>query len=362
MAPKTVGPFEVGDVLGKGGMGEVYRGRHTLLDRAVALKRLIPPDASDRRDQDTEEQAEIWRERFIREGKSLAKMQHENIVAVHDLFEHRKELWLALELVDGFALNDLTRGGAVPVDIACIVALGVVRALEVAHRNHVVHRDIKPQNIMLSKGGVVKLMDFGIARDEKLDTLTKTGSVVGTPSYMAPEIVKGKPADERSDVYAVGAVLYELLSGRRLMAHATPESVFALVATGKFPRLGKVAPQLPWRLVLLVERCLKLDPKRRFQSASELRNALEIFLADHGGPEDHVGRLVGWLVAVGKLNEAEGLTVVEDTSLFIEVVPLKARTPPWRMAALVSTLLLAAALATLSATDGLTELWAKLFE
>ncbi len=347
VAPKTVGAYEVGEPLGKGGMGEVFRGRHQLLHRDVALKRLVigPEVPGDQHD--------AWRERFLREGRALAKLHHENIVAVHDLFEHRRELWLALELVDGFALADLTRGGALPLDVACIIALGVASALEAAHREAIIHRDVKPQNIMITKGGVVKLMDFGIARDHALETLTKTGSMVGTPSYMAPEIVKGRPADERSDLYSVGAVLYELLSGRRLMAHATPESVFALVATGKFPRLGKVAPGLPWRLVLLTERCLKGDARRRPQSASELRALLESFLADHGGPDDHVGRLVGWLVAAGKLSEAEGLTVVQNTSLFVEAVPMKRRSPPWRMAALVSMLVAALAIAALARSTDL---------
>lgn len=352
MAPKSVGSYEVGEPLGRGGMGEVFRGTHTLLKRGVALKRLvIGPEVPDA-------QHEAWRQRFFREGQALAKLQHENVVAVHDLLEHRKELWLALELVDGFSLVDLVKGGAVPVDVACIIALGIARALEAAHRAGIVHRDIKPHNVMITRSGVVKLMDFGIARDESLTALTQTGGVVGTPSYMAPEIVKGKPADEKSDLYSVGAVLYELLSGRRLMAHATPESVFALVATGKFPRLGKVAPSVPWRLVLLTERCLKGEPKRRPQSASELRALLESFLASHGGPDDHVARLVGWLVAAGKLTESEGLTVVHDTSLFVEVVPLKPRAPPWRMAALVSMLLLALASAALVHTsDVLERLW-----
>lgn len=347
MAPKTAGAFDLGEPLGKGGMGEVFRGRHQLLQRDVALKRLViggevPADQHD-----------AWRERFLREGRALAKLQHENVVVVHDLFEHRKELWLALELVDGFSLADLTKGGALPIDVACIIALGVTGALEAAHRAGIVHRDVKPQNIMITKCGVVKLMDFGIARDDALDTLTQTGSVVGTPSYMAPEIVKGRPADERSDLYSVGAVLYELLSGRRLMAHATPESVFALVASNKFPRLGKVAPGIPWRLVLLTERCLKGEAKRRPQSASELRALIETFLVDHGAPDDHVGRLVGWLVAAGKLSEAEGLTVVQDTSLFIAALPMRRRAPPWRTAALASMLVAALALAALAGTTDL---------
>ena len=215
----------------------------------------------------------------------------------------------------------------------------IARALEAAHRAGVVHRDVKPQNIIVSKAGVVKLMDFGVARDESLDSLTKTGGVVGTPSYMAPELLKGHPASAKSDVYSVGAVLYEMLSGRRLFAHATPESIWGLVATGKWPRLGKVAPAVPWRLTLMVERSLKLDAKRRPASASELRQALEHFLSSHNAPADEVGRLVSWLCAIGKVMETEALTIVADTSLFVEVVPLRPKRQPWRFVAAVSTLL-----------------------
>src|SRR5438309_3431013 len=159
-APKSVGPYELGDVLGKGGMGEVYRARHETLDRPAALKKLVLPNdlsASDK---------EMWRERFLREGRALAKVQHEGIVAVYDLLEQRGDLWLAMELVDGFNLGDLIKGGALPVDVSCMIALGVARALEAAHRAGVVHRDVKPQNVIVSKAGVVKLMDFGVARDE----------------------------------------------------------------------------------------------------------------------------------------------------------------------------------------------------
>ena len=260
-------------------------------------------------------------------------------MAVHDLIDTEAELWLAMELVDGFDVSELVRGGGVPVDIACMIGLGVVRALEAAHRAGIVHRDVKPQNVIVSRAGVVKLMDFGVARDESLDTLTKTGGVVGTPSYLAPELLKGQPSSPRSDLYAVGALMYELLSGKRVFAHATPETIWGLVATGKFPRLGKLAPHVPWRLTLLVERCLKTDPKRRLASASELKQVLEHFLSSNSAPADEGARLVSWLCAIGKIVEAEALTIVGNTSLFIEVVPLKPRSQPWRRAALAMLVL-----------------------
>lgn len=342
-APKTVGPYEILDILGKGGMGEVYRARHVHLDRPAAMKRLVVPTDVPGEEED------VWRERFLREGKALAKISHADVVAVYDLIESRGELWLAMEIVDGFNVAELAKGGALPVDVACMIALGVTRALEAAHRAGVLHRDIKPGNVIVSRTGVVKLMDFGVARDENLDTLTKTGGVVGTPSYMAPELIKGQEASARSDIYAVGALLYELLSGRRLFSHATADSIWGLVATGKFPRLGKVAPHVPWRLTLLVERCLKLEPKRRPQAASELRQRLEEFLLDHGAPADENDRLVSWLCAVGKIVEAEALTVVTDPKQFVEVVPLRPRSQPWRTAALLSFLVASGLFAALAA-------------
>jgi eukaryotic-like serine/threonine-protein kinase len=329
--PKTIGHYEIEQELGRGGMGEVFLARHPLLDRKVALKRLVVPD-----DVGPAEQ-EVWRERFLREGRAMARIVHENVVTVHDVFEHRGNLAMALELVDGWSIFELMRGGALPIDVACIVGASVARALEAAHRQGIVHRDVKPANVMVSRRGVVKLMDFGIAKDAAQLQLTSTGALIGTPRYLAPEIVKGQPADARSDVYAAGAMLYEMLSGRPLFAHATQDNIWALIATGKWIRLGKVAPHLPWRLVLLVERCLKTEPARRHASAAALGAELQKFLLDHGGPADEPARLVNWLCAVGKVVESEAMTLLRTEAFdAVEIVPLRARSQPWRTAALAS--------------------------
>ena len=344
---KTIAAYEVVDVLGRGGMGEVLFATHPLLNRPVALKRLVVPAEVD------EDKRLEWQERFLREGRALARLTHENVPAAFDLFEFRREMYLALEYIDGFTIAALQKGGALPADIACLVGISVARALEAAHRVGIIHRDIKPANVMVTKGGVVKLMDFGVARDENLETLTETGGVVGTPHYLAPELLKGQVADARSDVYSVGALLYEMLSGQKVFAHARADNIWALVARGSFPRLGKVAPHLPWRLTLLVDRCLRTEPKRRPQSATELRSLLERFLLDHGGPDDSTARLLGWLVALGKLTEGEALTFVDsaDVISIVDDVPLRARANPWRLAALSSlfvTLLVSWLLSTIA--------------
>lgn len=340
--PKKVGAYDVDVLIGKGGMGEVFRATHPRLARPVALKRLL----SSKKDESEGDDAEhvSLAERFLREGQAMARLRHESIPTVYDLFEHRGDLWLALEYVDGFTVQELLKAGALPPDVACLIAIGVARALAVAHRNGILHRDIKPANVMVANDGIVKLMDFGIARLDDKPQLTESGAVVGTPVYVAPEVVKGQGASEASDVYAVGALLYEMLCGQKVFAHANSTNVWALVATGKFPRLSKLAPQLPWRLSLLVQRTLKTEPKRRPASAAEFASLLERFLDDYGGPDDPALRLTGWLVAVGKVPE-ETLTAMlpVTTSLYVvnEEIPLKRRFVPWRVAALLSMLVTA---------------------
>lgn len=306
--PKSIGPYEVVRLLGRGGMGEVFLARHDLLERHVAVKRLAP-----REDTSLEE----MEERFAREGRALATLQHQNIVAVHDLFVRRNTFYMVLEYVDGYNVAQLVEGGALPIDVAAIVATKVADALECAHRRGITHRDIKGSNAMVSRSGDVKLMDFGIARDEALDQVTSTGVVVGTPMYVAPEVIKGGDADARSDIYALGALLYHALSGRRLFEHANQDNLYALIAQGRFPRLSRVAPHVPWRLRRIVDRCLSKKPSARFQSAGELRAALEIFLASSNVWSNHEERLVGFLKARGHLTDEEASAWLSAESLVI---------------------------------------------
>lgn len=279
-------------------MGEVYLAEHGALQRHVAIKRFLFKETEG----DDEETA---RERFYREGQALARLSHHNVVGVHDLFEWRKQTYMVLEYVDGFDLSKLLAEKACPVDVASLMALGATRALEAAHAVGIIHRDVKASNVMLSRRGEIKLMDFGIARQDLLEPMTRTGLVVGTPRYVAPEVVKGGTADARSDVYGVGALMYFALSGQRLFSEATQENLFHLILVGKYRSLGKVARHVPRELRRIVRRCLERDPARRYGSATELALALEGFLARNDSGVDPRGRLVAFLKERGHFSDAE---------------------------------------------------------
>jgi serine/threonine-protein kinase len=332
--PKKVASYEVKEMLGKGAMGEVMLAVHEHLDRPVALKRKhAVVDSGAISDKEAEE-------RFLREAKMLARLKHHNIVAIHDFFPYRDNMYMVLEYVDGFTAGDLLKNGALAPDIAAIIALKIAEALEYAHYHRIIHRDIKPSNVMVSKDGEVKLMDFGIARDDNIDkNLTQTGMVVGTPMFLAPELLAGEIADERSDIYALGALLYQCLSGRRLFDHVSGEVIYPLILAGKYLKLAKVSEGVPRALVKIVDRCLSRKPDRRFATATELRLALERFLAMHYAIANHTARLLGYLRAKGKVGEPDASSwtdasklVVSDTSL------LPKKVFPWRSVAIVALL------------------------
>lgn len=276
--PERIGSYLVLSRLGEGGMGEVFLARHELLERMVAIKRFSARALHIDREELTE--------RFLREGKALAALHHPGIVTVHDLFVDDARMYMVLELVDGHTLSTLLQGGPAPVDVACVIALHLLDALDHAHRLGIVHRDLKTSNVMISRRGEVKLMDFGVARNFSLETMTGTGVAVGTPMYLAPEVLTHGRGDERSDIYGVGAVLYHLLSGRRIFDRVKEDELFELIAEGKIPRLEKLGGRLPWRLRRIVHRCLAKKPTKRYPSAEEAKRALERFARSRGLPTD----------------------------------------------------------------------------
>ena len=263
---RKVGTSRIVREIGRGGMGVVYEAFQEELDRPVAVKAL---------DQKLARSREIV-ERFRREGRAYAKLRHEAIVAVHDLVEKDDGLYLVTEFVDGADLARVVhKGGALPADCVAVVGARVADALDYVHYNALLHRDVKPANVMASRDGEVKLMDFGIAKGEDDASLTRAGMLIGSPSYMAPEVLAGEEAGPPADVWALGVTLYELLTGEKPFRGRDAEDLFAAIQRGKFRRVRALAPSCPRRLARAVERCLSQAPRDRFKSAGALARELD---------------------------------------------------------------------------------------
>ena len=255
MTGRTTSHYQVLDKLGEGGMGVVYKARDTRLGRLVALK-FLPPERMADPDR---------KRRFMREARAASALNHPNILTIYDIAEEGGGDFIAMEYVSGRTLSQLTEGKPLAVKEALGYAVQIADALIAAHRAGIIHRDLKPGNVMVTDDGRAKVLDFGLAKLAELglagaeSTLTL---VAGTPADMAPEQAEGHPVDLRSDIYSFGAVLYEMLAGRR---------AFAGFGREEPPPLSAVSPGLQQ----LVARCLRRDPAERYQSAAELKTALE---------------------------------------------------------------------------------------
>ncbi len=267
---RKVGTSRIVREIGRGGMGVVYEAFQEELDRPVAVKAL---------DMKLARSKEIV-ERFRREGRAYAKLRHEAIVQVHDLVDKDDGLYLVTEFVDGADLaRVIHKGGALPADCVAVVGARIADALDYVHYNALLHRDVKPANVMASRDGEVKLMDFGIAKGEADMSLTRAGMLIGSPSYMAPEVLAGEEAGPPADVWALGVTLYELLTGEKPFRGRDAEDLFASIQRGKFRRVRALAPSCPRRLARATERCLARAPKQRFKSAGALARELDAIAA-----------------------------------------------------------------------------------
>jgi serine/threonine protein kinase len=254
--------YEVTELLGRGGMGEVYRGRHLGLDRPVAIKFLRSSLAEDPE----------FRERFLREARLSARLSHPHVVQVYDTGLEGDRPYLVMELLEGESLHARLKRGALPQEEAIAVARQALAALARAHSQGIVHRDIKPGNIFLCRDGTVKVMDFGIARALDEVRLTQTGTQMGTAEYMSPEQVEGQATDARSDLYAMGIVLHEMVTGEVPFAAATPLSVMHQQVTRPTPGLPDwVFPGVRE----VAARALAKSSADRFPSAEAMIQALE---------------------------------------------------------------------------------------
>ncbi|WP_219412706.1 serine/threonine-protein kinase [Pseudonocardia nigra] len=260
-----IGPYRIEALIGRGGMGEVHRAFDTRRGRLVALKVLAPEVAGD----------EHYRARFRRESDSAARLQDPHVIPIHDFGEIDGRLFIDMRLVDGVGLDALLAAGPLPPPRAVAIVAQVAEALADAHANGVVHRDVKPSNIIVTRSDFVYLVDFGIARSmgEEQLTLTQTGATIGTLAYMAPERFEGGAPDSRSDIYALACVLAECLTGRRPFDATSLPSLMKAHLVAEPPRPSSVLPGIPPALDDMVARGMAKDPSARFANALELAAA-----------------------------------------------------------------------------------------
>jgi serine/threonine protein kinase/Tol biopolymer transport system component len=272
-AGSQMGVYRIVSKLGEGGMGEVFRATDTKLHREVALKVVAQEYASDPN----------WMARFQREARVLASLNHPHIAAVYGLEESGGQCAIAMELVEGVSLAERMAKGRIPIPEALTIARQMAEALEYAHEQGVVHRDLKPANVKLRPDGVAKVLDFGLAKtvvtegatkETPAETQTRTGVIMGTPAYMAPEQAAGLAVDRRGDIWAFGVVLFEILSGRQLYARKTTLETLAAVARDE-PQWNELPLETPAEVRRLLRRCLDRDTKRRLRDMGEARIVLE---------------------------------------------------------------------------------------
>jgi serine/threonine protein kinase len=294
-----LGPYEIQSLLGAGGMGEVYRSRDTRLDRIVAVKVLAAHLSS----------SPELKQRMEREGRAISSLNHPNICQLYDIGSQNGTDYLVMEFLEGETLAERLRKGAMPLNEIFKVGIAVAEALAVAHRNDIVHRDLKPGNIMLTQGGA-KLMDFGLAKPLGLQTapsgsgtappsftaaatlsgpspltpLTTAGSIVGTIQYMSPEQIEGKEADARSDIFAFGAVLYEMVAGKRPFSGKSQISLASSILESDPAPISTVKPQTPPAFEHVVTTCLQKNPEERYQTAHDIKLELQWIAADKSSP------------------------------------------------------------------------------
>ncbi len=304
-----LGRYKILDELGRGAMGIVYKAEDPVLDRQLAIKTIfIPVDEKDRQE---------YEARFNQEARAAGRLAHPGIVTIYDVGREGEMVYMAMELLEGVDLAARAAQQRFSVAESLGVAAQVAEALAFAHDRGVVHRDIKPPNIMIIEKDRIKLMDFGIARMHQSDLKTQTGVMLGTPRYMSPEQVSGRPTDHRSDIFSLGTVVYEMLTGSKLYAGGDPSEVMYNVVNLQPVPPSYINRQVPPLLDLIVAKALQKEPDARYQDARQFANDLracltELNAASSNGDETtdtaplHTERLV--VTAAAQSDEA-----VDDT-------------------------------------------------
>jgi predicted Ser/Thr protein kinase len=307
------GKFEIEKELGRGAMGQVYLATDPILDRKVALKTVTPSLLT----------SEETLKRFQREARAAARLQHPNIVTIFEVGEVERTHYIAMEFVEGIELSEAMS----PVDRFTIeqkvrMVVDVCRGLDFAHRMGVIHRDVKPANIRLTRDGTVKILDFGIARFRGTDAtdpnLTQAGMVLGTPSYLSPELVQGARVDHHADMWAVGVILYEMLTGRRPFEAPTIASLIHRIVNEPLPALDAPGLHLPEALVAVATRALDKDPSRRFPNLGEMTTALLAAIGATPPPETPLDPVVRKRAYEANFAEARRLLTEDDLSGALE--------------------------------------------
>src|SRR5258706_8549414 len=324
------GPYEILSSIGAGGMGEVYRARDTRLDRIVAIK-VLPTHLADRSD---------LRERFEREARTIASLNHPHICTLFDIGQQDGIDYLVMEYLEGETLAQRLQKGPLPLEQVLQYAIEISDALDKAHRKGVTHRDLKPGNIMLTKSGT-KLLDFGLAKLKQEvapanvqlsqlptanDPLTAQGTIVGTLQYMAPEQLECKDVDARTDIFAFGAVVYEMATGKRAFEGKSQASVISAIMSSDPPPMSALQSMTPPALDRVVKTCLAKDRDNRWQTASDLCRELKWIAGETGPHTAPVAVAPGrknWLKTALRAGAASGACIIVGLAVWM----LKAATP-----------------------------------
>ena len=278
---QNLGRYQIIKEIGHGAMGVVYEAKDPLIDRIVAIKTINLNDL-------TPEEKKEYEARFYLEARSAGRLSHPNIVTIHDLGESDGVPFIAMELMEGRELQNLLKSGQLlPIKETLNIIIQVATGLAYAHEHGIVHRDVKPSNIMVLKGGLVKIADFGIARMDSWRLNTTHGKLLGSPHYMSPEQVSSSPIDQRSDIFSVGTLLYRMLSGQVPFSGNNTHSIAYKIVNEEPQKPSSLNPEIPDMLDSIVLKCLSKNPDHRYQNAialaDDLRACQEILLRGNTG-------------------------------------------------------------------------------
>jgi eukaryotic-like serine/threonine-protein kinase len=298
------GRYEIVKEVGRGAMGVVYQAHDPQIDRMVALKVLRPDRVT----------SEDLAKRFLKEAKAIGRLSHPNIVTVYDVGHDHDTIYIAMEYLEGSPLNDLIANEKPGLDGIVDLGVQMAEAVDYAHQKGIVHRDIKPTNIIVTSAGQVKITDFGIARieDPTAPQQTLAGEILGTPAYMSPEQVMGKTVDGRSDLYSLGVILYELCAGKRPFGGDSLAAIFRAITQDDPVDPATANPGMSPALSLLILKSLDKDPDRRFQTGKALSQALKVCIVKDKtmvmppAPDEKKSRRTGWVLSIALVVAALG--------------------------------------------------------